>query len=216
MISIVTLVNKSELYEQNVKLSTLEYADEIQYIKIEDAKSASEGLNRGLLIASNDIVICCHQDIRFLEGWKLALDTTLEELSKCEDTKGWKVLGLAGTTFRGDKFGNYSRLDMVRNGLNERFISVQTIDCSCIILNKRSGLRFDEGLKFFHMYGEDIALQSILSGQAVFVIRIPSTHLSFGTTDESFYESVRYMANKWKYHFAVIHTTCGSFKTVVV
>lgn len=199
-ISIITLVNNSNIYEENVILSTSTKKDNIEYIKIDNPPFASKGLNIGINKATNDIMIMCHQDIYFLEGWY----ERLQDILYNKIDKNWGACGMAGTTYDRKMVGTHSGL-----GMKEYVIPVQTLDCSCIILRKSNNLMFDENLKYFHMYGEDIALQANDKGLGSYVINIPINHNTRWTAGQGFGESTDYIVKKWRSKFGIIHTTVG-------
>jgi len=199
-ISILTLVNKPDKYQKYVLNSTYKEIDSIQYSYINWAKTAASALNYGLdNLCTSELIICCHQDVEFLPGW-------LEKiLHFAENLPNWGVLGMAGTTFKNEMTGTHSGL-----GIPGDHIKVMTVDCSVIILKKSQGLRFDENLKYFHGYGEDIALQANAKGLNVFVIDVPIKHHTEWTSGKGFWESMSYLAKKWRSKFGMIHTTIGS------
>lgn len=196
----VTCVNHEEIYRANVLKSTESYADKIEYIRINNPPSGSRGLNEGLRKASSNIVVCCHQDIFFLGEW---LDEMFGQLAIIPK---WGVCGCAGTTDTRQMFGTHSGL-----GMGKTAVKVQTLDCSLVILNKNNNLFFDEGLPFFHMYGEDICLQANERGLGVYVIPLPIIHNTKGTSGGGFVESVKYMEKKWKQKVGTIYTTLGYY-----
>jgi len=159
-ISLLTLVNNQDIYQKNVLESTKGESHVIEYVWISWAKDAASALNWGLNRCKHNTVVCCHQDVEFLPGW-------YHKLIELKNVIGsWGVLGMAGTTFGGKMVGTHSGLGMDGN----KILRAMTLDCSTIILNKRNGLKFDEKLKYFHCYGEDIALQANNKGLGAFVI----------------------------------------------
>lgn len=204
-ISIITLVNNSNIYEENVMKSTSTKKDNIEYIKIYNPSSASKGLNIGIDTATNDILIACHQDVYFLDRWYEILQELLDDkINKINNN--WGVCGMAGTTFDGKMVGTHSGLNMSGNII----IPVQTLDCSCLVLKKSNNLRFDENLKYFHMYGEDIALQANDKGLDAYVIDVPINHRTNWTAGSGFVESGDYIGRKWHHKFGIIYTTVGT------
>lgn len=197
--SFVTCVNNEEIYKENVLKSTESYVDRIEYIKVNNPPSASIGLNEGLRKATEDIVVCCHQDIFFLDNW---LDKMFKQLAMIPR---WGVCGCAGTTDKGLGVGTHSGLKM-----GEKPVKVQTVDGSLVILNKKNNLFFDEGLLFFHMYDVDIALQAMERGLNTYVIYAPILHNTKGASGEGIVESIRYVQVKWKPKVEVIYTTVGT------
>lgn len=210
--SIVSLVNKPEVYDACTISSTSSLKEIIEYIPIYNPNSGSTGLNRGFDEAKNDLVICCHQDIYYMDGW---FDKLNKCLSMIEKDKGkWGVCGMAGTTFQGLWMGSHVK-DVGLSMYGHEIHPVQTLDCSTLILSKdtckNNELRFDENLKYFHMYGEDICLQANDKGLGVYVINVPIDHRSSWAPHSGFYESRDYMIQKWRPKFKAINTTCGCF-----
>ena len=198
--SFVTCVNDDDVYRNDVLKTTEGYADRIEYIRVDNPVSAPVGLNEGIRKASENIVVCCHQDIYFLNNW---LDKMFEQL---DTIPKWGVCGLAGAKDDGSPIGCHSGL-----GMEHHPIRVQTLDCSLIIVDKRNVLRFDENLEFFHMYGEDIALQANDVGLGAYVIYAPIIHHSKWAHPQGFRECVEYIQRKWRGKVAVIHTTVGTY-----
>lgn len=200
----ITPVSRHDIYIANVLTSTFKEKDQIEYINIISPSSASNGLNNGIDRAVNDLVICCHQDVYFLNGWYEKLKDLLKKLDGINSK--WGVCGMAGTTYEGRMVGTCSGL-----GMNGDIIKVQTLDCFCQIMRKSSGLRFDEGLKYFHMYGEDIALDANDKRLGAYVLNIGIDHRTKWTAGQGFIESTNYLRQKWKNKFGTIYTTVGNF-----
>lgn len=202
-LTIVTTVNNPEIYKNNLVLSTLTHSNKIEYITLYHNYSSSTSLNTGLELASNNIVMCCHQDIYFKDNWYTILKHHIDTLNK--DKQKWGVLGFAGAVFEGSLVGTHSGLSM--NNID--IIKVQTLDGSILILQKKNNLKFDENLKFFHMYDADICLQALEKGLMNYCINVPINHISNRTTGGGFSESVEYIRKKWKSEFGAVHTTVG-------
>jgi hypothetical protein len=85
-----------------------------------------------------------------------------------------------------------------------------------LIFRKKSGLRFDEELGGFHLYGADICLQAMQRQMPNFSIDAPVNHLSGGNVDDSFREVAKKFCHKWQNQncpMDVVRTTCGLFQT---
>ncbi len=206
-ISFVTLVNDDNKYQENVISSTYDDRNNIEYITIKNSKSGASGLNCGIEKVSNNIILCCHQDVYFKEGWYEKLNEYLDKLSS-SDTWNWGVLGFAGTTDSGLSVGTHSGL-----GMSEDIIKVQTLDESVLILKKNDNFKFDERLTYYHMYGTDIALQSYDRGLNVYVIKVPIEHRTKWTAGNGIGESENYIKKKWINKYNVIHTTVGNIES---
>ena len=206
-VSIVTCVNDKDMYRRNFVEQA--FAPKTQLIPIYDAESAAAGLNEGIERATFDTVVCCHQDVRFPAGW---VDTLQRQTMEVDDIN-FGVLGTFGIDMQGGYAGNIK--DPHNNPkLGELPCSAQTLDEHCLILRKSSGLRFDEELGGWHMYGADICLQAMIAGLKNYVIDAHLEHLSGGLIDKAFVEIGNAFCNKWRRldcPLATVVTTCGRF-----
>ncbi len=212
-LSIITLVNKPEIYIKNVMKSTSPYIREnkIEYIVINKAKTASSGLNKGIQKANNDVIICCHQDVEFLDGWYDKFKQLINTLDNrhLQNEVIWGVVGFAGTTKEGLMVGTHSGLEMNNNDI----VEVQTLDCSTLVFRKSTfqkyNLKFDENLQYFHMYGEDISLQCLDKELKVYCLNVPIKHNTIWSSGGGFQESTNVIKKKWGHRFKTIFTTVG-------
>lgn len=206
-LSVITLVNDDNKYHENVILSTIKDRDNIEYVTVKNSKSGASGLNSGIDKATNDVILCCHQDVYFKEGWYEKLNKCFDELDTWK-SKTWGVIGFAGTTDNGLSVGTHSGL-----GMTEDIIMVQTLDESVLILKKSNKLKFDERLLYYHMYGTDISLQSYDRGLNVYVINVPIEHRTKWTAGNGIGESEAYIKKKWINKYNIIHTTVGNIES---
>ena len=82
----------------------------------------------------------------------------------------------------------------------ERPIPVVCLDKLIIVVKRRTGLRFDENLPSFHLYGADIVLSAQDRGLNAYAIDAPVIHNSRPVTglDAGFVAAYRHMQNKWR------------------
>ncbi len=207
-VSIITCVNDFEAYNANIRDGA--YAPKTQLIPVDNtdnSMSAPQALNIGIERAVHETVVCCHQDVLFPAGW---VDTLHRQIMEVGPEFG--VLGTFGVDLAGQYVGNIK--DPHDNPkLGDLPCGAQSLDEHCLIIRKSSGLRFDEELGGFHMYGADICLQAMEQGMKNYVIDAWLEHLSGGQIDNAFQMLARKFANKWygKAPMGVLKTTCGSF-----
>jgi hypothetical protein len=81
----------------------------------------------------------------------------------------------------------------------ERPAEVRVLDEIVLMLRKSSGLRFDDALPHFHLYGTDICLRAEAHGRKNYVIPAFSVHNThFGLIlPEEFYECCRHVRRVW-------------------
>ena len=119
-----------------------------------------------------DIAILAHQDIFFPPGWRKQLMGKLLELPS-----SWIVAGVFGIDRTGAYCGSiWDRRSPGLNTTRHAFpVEAIALDECCIIVNVKSGFRFDEGLEGFHLYGTYAALRAQEIGTA-WIINCPPEH----------------------------------------
>ena len=211
-LSVVTLVNRAELYNvMRESLAEQFEPEDIQWLPIDaDARSlnAAQGLNDGINRATGRWIICAHQDVLFPEGWwRLAAP----QLESWPGNLG--VAGLVGVTRKGQYRGHV--LDPHGHCLwNPTPARVVSLDEHVLILPGGTELRFDEANPGFHCYATDIAFSARAIGLDSIVIGAPVIHLSGGNIDPAFGRCSRWLLGKWGHTCGgVIPTCCGVFSS---
>ena len=175
-----------------------------------DFVSASRAYNDAIDKAENDLIIFAHQDVIFPESWLSQLDRALKYL-EANDPQ-WGVLGCYGKTRLGEGVGHiYSP---GRGEIGKPFelpLAVQTLDEIVLVVKKSSGLRFDENLPHFHLYGTDIRLSAAKQGMTSYVIPAVCIHNAhqYLVLPSEFYECCRHIKRVWE-DALPIETTCVS------
>ncbi len=183
-------------------------SDEYQILIQEGFSSAAKAYNDAIDKSENDLIVFVHQDIFLPESWIRDLKRSLNLLNIYDPE--WGVIGAYGETV--DDNGRGYVYSTGLGILGKRFMRptpVQTLDEIVLIFRKSSGLRFDDRLPHFHMYGADICLTAEKKGKknyAVCAFCIHNTRTSFFLPKE-FYESYRFVKRKWKNDLP-IRTTC--------
>jgi hypothetical protein len=162
-----------------------------------------------------------HQDVRLLSDW---FDILYDNINKMP--KDWAVLGSAGIDLR------YNRADIGKWGgaANQSTVAVgsvwfsdETVDqppewggtkelslTHCVdeclmVVNKRSGLRFDSMFNGFHFYAVDLCLQARSAAYPVYCAHLPIVHYgkySASISDDNrYWPQLRYLHHKWKMRF---------------
>lgn len=205
MISFVTLVNKEDVYLNNV-LGSL-YNQKAEFIPIFNPTSATKGLNAGIKKASNDIIVCCHQDVRFSDDWILKL---FEQIKLLKD-ENWGVLGTYGIAMDGNHGAGNILSGRKKLYYGKLPCKVMSLDEHCLIIRKNSMLTFDEKLKHFHWYGADICLQAYEKGMSCYAIDAFVHHLSDNLErSKEFIAAQNWFTDKWKNRSIIktYRTTC--------
>lgn len=224
--SIVTCISRPEIYRACLldSVNKARRNHEIEIIPIinnDNRYSASIALNIGIDVARSDIIVFAHQDVRLLEDWFGLLSATLEALPN-----DWGVLGSAGIALRYTYedigcWGGALITDTVAvgsvwdsdealskppywNGIKE-LSQVHCADECLLVLNKRTGLRFDTLFTGFHFYGVDLCLQARAAAYHVYCAYLPIIHYgrysaSF-SGDKKYWVHLRQLYNKWRLRF---------------
>jgi 2-polyprenyl-3-methyl-5-hydroxy-6-metoxy-1,4-benzoquinol methylase len=205
-ISFVSCVNDFDLYRECVECSLNKQTTdiEIEFVPVDNTNSAfscPSALNYGLDKAKGEIIVFCHQDLIFPSFWIKKLCSQIDMVEK--SCKKWGVLGLAGHAFNGaysghviDKWGHFysSPLPM----------EVQSLDELCLVIRRKSGLKFDEDIGGFHFYAADMCLESLYKGLINFAIDACVKHLGKGERDDDFYLMQKRLSDKWRRRIAPI------------
>jgi hypothetical protein len=179
-----------------------------QIIIQEDYSSASKAYNDAINRSQNDLIVFLHSDIILPELWVSDLQRALDYLDA--DDPQWGVIGCYGETLHDNGRGYiYSSGLGIMGKPFERPERIQTLDEIVLVLRKSSGLRFDETLPYFHMYGTDICMTAEEAGRKNYAISafcIHNTQPGLILADD-FYECYWHIRRKWKNRLP-IRTTC--------
>jgi Glycosyltransferase like family len=162
--------------------------------------SAATAFNSAIDRAQTDLLIFVHQDMYLPKGWLESVLRALDLLSK-EDPE-WGVVGVWGVNRSCyDGTGNiYCAVNGRLGDVFEGARQVRALDEVLLIMRKSSGLRFDQQLPGYHMYGTDICLAAGLRGMKSYVISAFCIHNTNGyqMLPLQFWQCYLYMRKKWR------------------
>ena len=157
-ISLVSIVNKPEMFEKHLKPSIPKGVERI-IIDNENNKrfpSASKALNWGIKQAKNSIVLCVHQDIKLHQNW---FDAFIRQ--ECR-FKNWGVLGGVGILTEYKLVWGYSL---------DRAIRATSLDECLIVVNKKNKIWFDEKVfDGWHLYAADYCMECRKKGLKIYIV----------------------------------------------
>ncbi|WP_371055993.1 hypothetical protein [Rhodosalinus sp. K401] len=196
----IAAVNNIDVLEQNLARSPALQRSPARLIVKHGQPSSSIAYNVGLNQTQSRICIFAHQDVYLPENWEVKLRQKIDALEKYDPS--WAVIGLYGIDLAGKRVGRVWDTGIQRE-LGSKFnshIPVQSLDELLLVVNRNSGLRFDENLPSFHLYGTDIVQTAIASGKGAYVVDVPVVHnsLPVATVRGGFAASYKYMQNKWR------------------
>lgn len=141
-------------------------------------ESATKGLNKLLDIIEGtgaDVAILVHQDMYFLSGWT---DQVISQLKKLPSN--WLCAGVIGKDMSGCMCGKFhdTRIPLHFNTSDiHRFPHPACcFDEAVIIINLKTGFRFDESFDGFDLYGTLIVLQAWERGMGAYIIDAWCSH----------------------------------------
>lgn len=161
-----------------------------------NAPSAAIAYNRALDATTAPVIVFAHHDVYLPHGWDRLLAARLAELPP-----DWAVFGTFGIGLDGAHIGPVwsSSLGMIVGRVPMAPVPVQAFDELLIVLNRSSGLRFDEALPGWHMYGTDIVQTALAAGFGAYAGALPCIHNDrfHGALGPDFDEAYRFMRRKW-------------------
>ena len=161
---------------------------------------AGAAYNQGLAKATGEIVVFVHQDVFLPAEWASAFSKTLTMLE--DSDPNWGVLGIWGITPNGRGLGHVhsTGLQQTLGAPFEPPREVGSLDEVLLVLRRSSGLRFDEHLPGFHLYGTDICLQAKQRALKNYAISAFCIHNSNGIRwlPLAFWKSYFYSRRKWR------------------
>lgn len=208
-ITFVVAVNNRQILADNFLASPcLQPHHPHQVILQESFRSAATAYNDAIERSVNDLMVFLHQDVVLPKGWLSDLWRALECLQGMDPN--WGVLGCYGETADDNGRGRiYAPGQGFLGKPLERPAAVQTLDEIVLILRRSSGLRFDERLPHFHLYGPGICLAAAARGKksyAISALCVHNTQQIFVLPPE-FYECYAQFRRIWKDELP-IRTTC--------
>ncbi len=171
--------------------------------------SAGVAYNAAIEQSKSELIVFAHQDVFFPEGWIASVRKALQLLSKTDPE--WGVLGVWGIKPSGHRSGHLyctGLMKLLGNSF-EGVEEIRSLDEVVLIVRRSSGLRFDERLPGFHMYGTDICLKAQRRGMKCYAISAFCIHNTNGYNmlPLQFWTNYLFMRNKWRSELPVI-TSC--------
>ena len=224
--SIITCISNADIYDQCLlqSINKMRNGYDIEIIPIinnDNRYSASNALNIGIDVAKSDILVFVHQDVSLLDDWFNILSSTIDLLPE-----NWGVLGSAGISMEFTRYdiGNWGgalKTDTIAVGTvyesdesldsapywdGEKSITqIHCADECLMVLNKKTGLKFDPMFSGFHFYGMDMCLQARAAGYTIWGSHLPIIHYgkysaSF-SGDKKYWTYMRFLHHKWNMRF---------------
>ncbi len=208
-VTFVVAANNREVLERNFLASPCLPAGHGHPILIQrNFSSAAKAYNDAMEKSENDLMIFVHQDMVLPEGWLGEVERSLRQL-EARDAR-WGVLGVYGETADHTDAGHiYSHGLGILGRPFEAPVEACSLDEIVLILRKSSGLRFDDTLPHFHMYGADICMAAAQRGLKSYIIPAFCVHNTVFNLvlPKEFYDCYRHV-RRTRREFLPIQTTC--------
>lgn len=196
----IAAINNEATLSQNLCASPSLRSEPERLTILRNQPSASVAYNVGLDMTTARYCVFVHQDVYLPKGWPDRLAAQIAVLNHIDSD--WAVAGLFGVSETGTYAGRVWTTSLLRE-LGEHFdtpIPVQSVDELLIIVDRSKGLRFDENLPSFHLYGTDIVQLVRKAGLGAYVIHAPVIHNDqpIKSLRSGFLEAHNYMRRKWR------------------
>ena len=141
-----------------------------------NAPTAAIACNRALDATTEAIVVFAHQDVYLPRGWESVLAARLAEVQAVDPN--WALFGAFGIGLDAAHIGPVwsSSLGQIVGRVPMQPTLVQSFDEMLIVLRRDSGLRFDENLPGWHMYGTDMVQTARSRGLRAYAGGLPIIH----------------------------------------
>jgi GT2 family glycosyltransferase len=216
MITIIYSTHKDKEYNQKFKTHLLDSVglNDIQILEYQNNNqySLAQVYNSGVTESVNDIIVCCHNDIKLEKNWGIKL---LEDFSNHPE---FGIIGKAGSCYFPESGIYWERMQQTMVGqvwhhpigqkkwINNYspklpfLISVVTIDGLFMSFNKtKVKHKFDETIGKFHFYDHGFCVPNYLDGVKIGVTSsFEITHESVGQPNQEFFESKIKFVEKYK------------------
>lgn len=196
--SLIVAVKDHDVF-RNTLLRSQDVGPRCEVIPREEFSSAAKAYNSGIAQASHEILVFAHTDVYFPDGWFEKLNAAIAHIEATDPN--WGTLGVCGISSTNEIVGHvYSTGSGVVFGQAfDEPIEAVSLDEMVLVLRRSAGLRFDEQLPGFHLYGTDICLEAQSRGMKNYVVSAFCIHNSngIGTLPPAFWEAYGYMRKKW-------------------
>lgn len=199
-IAFVCASNNPRILADNLMRSPAIESGDYTLEVVENAPSAARAYNAGLDRTEAEIIVFLHHDVYLPLGWDALLCQRIAEVESIDPD--WALLGAFGIAMDSRDFGPVwsSSIGFIAGLMPMAPVPVQSFDELLIVMRRGAGLRFDEGLNGWHMYGTDIVCQARDKGLGAYAVALPLIHNDGykETLDSHFEAAFRYMARKWR------------------
>ena len=212
--TVISAVNNEQIVRQCLLSSPDIQSRNVEEVLLQRGfDTAADAYNEARAKANGDILVFLHQDVYLPPGWFQKVRAAIDRLGLTDPH--WGVLGIYGVNLN-DVPSGYLYCNANQGILGQpvrEAIEVKTLDEVILITRKDSGLKFDDKLRGFHLYGADICLMAQQQGFRNYVIPGFCIHNAngYGLFPRSFWQGYFYIWRKWK-SVLPVKTPCVEIK----
>lgn len=197
-VQFVTASHSRPILDANLRLSPClsNYPLHVEW----NAASAASAYNRALDATTAPIVVFLHHDVFLPRGWDVLFRDRIAQLSSIDPN--WALFGPFGIGLDNAIIGPVwsSSLGNIVGRVPLAPVKVQSFDELMIVLRRDTGLRFDEELAGWHLYGTDIVLSAAKAGYSSWAGSLPVIHNDryHEAIGDDFAQCYKAMQKKWR------------------
>ena len=200
-VQLVCLCNNTTVLDANLRLSPDVVSGRLPLHLEMNPETAAKGLNRGIEATTDaDIIVCVHQDVYLPPGWADMLHARIAEVAAQDPN--WALIGAFGVDLQSMGWGPVwsTSLGAIVGQVPAAPVAVQSYDELLIVLRRDAGLRFDDKMPGFHLYGTDIVQTARKAGRGAWAVPLPLIHNDgyHEALDSSFDAAYHHMRRKWR------------------
>lgn len=206
-IAFVCASNNPQILRENLLRSPVIASGTYPLEVVENAASAACAYNTGLDRTDADIIVFLHHDVYLPLGWDALLVQRMAEVAATDPD--WALLGAFGIAHDTRGYGPVwsSSIGFIAGMVPDAPVPVQSFDELLFVMRRSAGLRFDEHIGGWHMYGTDIVCQARSKGMGAYSVALPLIHNDGYKPglDRHFGAAFAQMRRKWP-HFLPLKT----------
>ncbi len=205
-ITVAVISNSDAVLERNLLASPPVAAGGLPVAVDRNPPAASVGLDRLVAAAGTDVVVLAHNDVYLPRGWDRLLRRRIAEVASADPD--WALIGAYGVGTDGWRYGPVwsSSIGEILGRVAPAPVEATSFDEHLIVLRRSSGVRFDDRLPSFHLYGTDLPLAAREAGLRAWLAPLPLVHNDRfkGELGHGFAAAYRYMQRKWRHRLPVV------------
>jgi hypothetical protein len=202
-ITFVALVSNKYRHVYDTNLATSPplmniYNNELIVINEFSLQYACVSLNTAIETSRNDIIVFVQADVYLPIYWDIKLHEIIHNIE--ETNLNWGILGIFGVSKNKEFVGHvYSNGLQKELGKHNPPIEAMAIDETLFVLNKRTGIRFDDDFPYLYLYGNDLLIKASDLGYKSYIISNFLVHNSVTAIryQKNGLKSVEYFRRKW-------------------